>query len=102
MNKFKKDDSVLVTKGKDLGKYGKILKVFPKINSVLVEGVNKKSKHKKPQQDKAGGIIEKEYPISVSNVIHYESKSKMKSKVEFSINKNKKVRKLKINKVVID
>ena len=102
MNKFKKDDTVIITKGKDSQKTGKILKVIPKKNTVLVEGLNKKSKHKKPQQDKAGGIIEKEYPISISNIMHIEPKTKKKSKVEFALNKKKKVRKLKINKVVID
>jgi len=102
MNKYKKDDTVIITKGKDSQKSGKILKVIPKKNTVLVEGLNKKSKHKKPQQDKAGGIIEKEYPISISNIMHIESKTKKKSKVEFALNKKKKVRKLKINKVVID
>jgi large subunit ribosomal protein L24 len=102
MNKFKKDDTVLVTTGKDSGKSGKILKVIPKKNTVIVEGINKKSKHKKKQQDKAGGIVEMEFPIDVSNVIHFESKTKKGSKVEFILSKNKKVRKLKINKVVID
>ena len=43
-----------------------------------------------------------EFPIDVSNVIHFESKTKKGSKVEFILSKNKKVRKLKINKVVID
>lgn len=56
--------------GKDRGKTGKILKVFPKQNRVIVEGVNLVKRHTRPnQQNPQGGIIEKEAPIHASNVM---------------------------------
>ena len=97
MNKFKKDDEVIVTTGKDSGKTGKILKILPKKNTAIVEGINKKSKHKKPQQEKAGGIIESEFPIAISNLMHFDKKSKISSKIRFEKKDNKTVRKLKVN-----
>ncbi len=65
----KKGDSVIVIAGKDKGKKGKILKVFPKGNRVVVEGVNIVHRHTKPtQQLPQGGIVENEGSIHVSNV----------------------------------
>lgn len=62
--KIKKGDEVLVIAGKDKGKKGKVLQVLPKVNKVLVEGVNRVKKHQKPtQQYREGGIIEKESSI---------------------------------------
>jgi len=102
MNKFKKDDQVIVNSGKDKGKTGKILKNNPKKQSATIEGINIKSKHKKAQQDKPGGIIQKEYPISWSSLSLLEPKTKAGSKVEFSFKNKKKIRKYKLNKVEID
>ncbi|MDD3807510.1 MAG: 50S ribosomal protein L24 [Candidatus Marinimicrobia bacterium] len=66
----KKNDTVKVMAGKDRGKTGKILKVFPKQNRVIVEGVNLVKRHTRPnQQNPQGGIIEKEAPIHASNVM---------------------------------
>ncbi|AZR74968.1 50S ribosomal protein L24 [Anoxybacter fermentans] len=65
----KKGDTVMVIAGKDKGKKGKILKVYPKKSRVVVEGVNIVHRHTKPsQQFPQGGIIENEAPIHVSNV----------------------------------
>ena len=65
----KKDDNIIVLAGKDKGKAGKILKAFPREDKVLVEGVNIKKVHRKPQKSGAKGeIIEKAFPIHVSNV----------------------------------
>jgi large subunit ribosomal protein L24 len=67
--KIRKNDNVLVTAGNDRGKTGKILKVFPKDNKVIVEGINLRKRHTKPsQKNPQGGIIEKEAPINASNV----------------------------------
>ena len=69
---LKKGDQVVVTTGKDRGKKGRILKIIPKRNSVLVESVNMVKRHTKPQKDQEGGILEKEAPISISNVMYFD------------------------------
>lgn len=67
--KVVKNDTVLVVSGNFRGKKGKILKVFPKEQRIIVEGVNFIKKHtKKSQKNPQGGIIEREAPIHVSNV----------------------------------
>lgn len=72
MKKFriKKNDKVMVMTGKDKGKIGKILRIVGKKDRVLVEKVNMVKRHTKgnPYQQQAGGIIEKEAPIHLSNV----------------------------------
>ena len=65
----KKNDNVTVLTGKDKGKSGKVLRAFPKANKVLVEGVNIKKVHEKRKKRYAKGqIIDRAYPIDVSNV----------------------------------
>jgi len=67
---IKKDDQVLVMSGNDRGKKGRVLKVFPKKNRIIVEGVHFIKRHTKPSQvNPQGGIVEKESPIHVSNVM---------------------------------
>ncbi len=74
--KIKKEDSVIVIAGNFRGKTGKVLKVFPKENRIIVEGVNIRKRHSKPtQQNPQGGIIEKEAPINVSNVMLLDPKT---------------------------
>jgi len=72
-----KNDTIIVIKGKEKGKKGKVLKVFPEKGKIIVEGLNLIKKHtkKRRQQDQAG-IIEKEGPISISNVAVNCSKCK--------------------------
>ncbi|HVB10266.1 MAG TPA: 50S ribosomal protein L24 [Bacillota bacterium] len=63
-------DTVVVISGKDRGKRGKILRVVPKANRVVVEGVNVAKKHVKPNQKVLqGGIIDQENPVAASNVM---------------------------------
>ncbi|OHB17167.1 MAG: 50S ribosomal protein L24 [Candidatus Zambryskibacteria bacterium RIFOXYD2_FULL_43_10] len=65
----KKGDNIIVLAGKDKGKTGKILKAFPRENQVLVEGINIKKVHERAKKSGAkGSIIEKNFPIHVSNV----------------------------------
>ena len=67
--KFKKGDQIVVTAGKDIGKKGKIEKVFPKTDKVLIPGINIYKKHVKPQgEGKPGGIIDIVKPLPVSNI----------------------------------
>ena len=66
----KKNDSVFVLSGKDAGKTGKILDVFPGVSRVVVEGVNIISRHTKPKgRYQQGGIIKREAPLHSSNVM---------------------------------
>jgi large subunit ribosomal protein L24 len=65
----KKGDSVTVLSGNEKGKSGKVLEVFPKLDMVLVEGVGMRKKHAKPRREgQKGQIIDKHFPIHVSNV----------------------------------
>lgn len=66
----KKDDTVVVLTGKNKSKRGRVISVIPAKKKLVVEGVNVKKKHMKPnKQFQQGGIIEKEAPIYVSNVM---------------------------------
>lgn len=65
---IKKGDTVEVLAGKDRGKTGKVMRVIPKKNRILVEGVNKFKRHVKKTNDHPGGIIELERTIHASNV----------------------------------
>lgn len=71
--KVRKGDTVLVIAGKDKGMRGKVLAAYPKLNKVLVEGVNRVKKHTRVQTTqrgaKTGGILTQEAPIHVSNVM---------------------------------
>lgn len=99
--KIKKGDTVKVIAGKDNGKEGKVISVDQKNHKVLVEGVNVVTKHAKPSQaNPEGGIIQKEAPIDISNVM-YVHKGKA-TRVGFKIEKDKKVRYAKSTGEVID
>lgn len=66
--KIKKDDKVKIITGKDKGKTGRVLRAFPKLDQIIVEGVNVKKKHQKPtKSNQKGQIIDKTMPIHVSN-----------------------------------
>lgn len=72
----KKGDNIIVITGKDKGKSGKILRAFPKLDRVLVEGVNLKKVHERAKSSgKKGQVVEKAFPIHVSNVRLAEKKS---------------------------
>ncbi|ARD86440.1 50S ribosomal protein L24 [Rickettsia bellii] len=81
--KVKKGDEVIVITGKYKGKKGKILKVFPEQNKIVVSGINLVKKHTKPTQVSEGGIITKELPIDISNVAHVDPKTGNPTKVAF-------------------
>jgi large subunit ribosomal protein L24 len=74
--KIKKGDLVQVMTGKNRGKQGRVVRVFPETNKVLVEGVNILKKHERAnQRNQQGGITEKEYPIAASNVMLFDTKA---------------------------
>ena len=98
---LKKGDTVKVIAGKDNGKEGKVISVDRKNNRVLVEGVNIITKHMKPSAaNQNGGIVQKEAPIHISNVM-YVHKGKP-TRIGFKMEKDKKVRFAKSTGEVID
>jgi large subunit ribosomal protein L24 len=74
--KIKKGDEIIVLAGKDKGKTGKVVKVIPNIRNAIVVGINKVKKHQKPDKGQAGGIVEKEMPIHISNLAYSDSSLK--------------------------
>ncbi len=91
--KFKKDDEVLVTSGKDRGKKGKIDKVFPRENTVIVAGVNLYKKHLKPRgEGKPGGIIDITRPLNVAKVALICPKCGKATRVGYQIEAKGKIR----------
>jgi len=82
--KVHKDDQVVILSGNDNGKTGRVLKVFPENNTIIVEGVNFIKKHTRPNQKQPqGGIVTKEAPIDASNVLVICPKCSKKTKVGF-------------------
>jgi large subunit ribosomal protein L24 len=68
--KLKKGDNVIVIAGKDKGKEGEIVHVYPSDNKIIVNGVNTAKKHQKPRRaNEAGGIIDRDMPVDASNVM---------------------------------
>jgi large subunit ribosomal protein L24 len=102
--KIKKDDTVIVTTGKDKGKVAKVLKVDRKNGKVILENTNVVKRHTKPSQfNPDGGIIDKEMPIDISNVMYYSEKSKTGTKLGIKVLENgKKARFAKCDGEVID
>lgn len=83
--KIKKGDNVVVLTGRDRGKRGQIVKVFPADNQVLVEGVNLVKRHQKQTPGQEGGIISKEAPIHVSNIAIEDPKDGEPSRIGYKI-----------------
>ena len=100
--KIKKGDMVMVLVGRDKGKTGLVLKVFPKESSAIVEKMNIAKRHQKARQGGGpSGIIEKAHPLSLSKLALIDQKSNKASRVRFETKDGKKVRVLvKSNTVV--
>ena len=101
--KIRKSDMVMVIAGNDSGKTGKVLKVFPQKSRVIVEGINIRKRHSKPSQtNPQGGIIEKESPIHVSNVMILDPKSNEPTRIGAQVildEKTGKKKRVRISKV---
>jgi large subunit ribosomal protein L24 len=93
MAKIKRNDQVIVIAGKDKGKKGRVLRVIADKDRVLVEGVGMIKKHMKPnpQRNSAGGILEQEAPIHISNVSLLDSDGKA-TRAGFRFDGDNKVR----------
>ncbi|AKJ94295.1 MULTISPECIES: 50S ribosomal protein L24 [Thioalkalivibrio] len=103
MNKIRKGDDVVVISGKDKGRRGTIIKVLD--GKVLVQNINMVKKHQKPnpQQGVGGGIIEKEMPIDVSNVMVFNPATDKGDRVSFkTLEDGRKVRVFRSNGEVVD
>ena len=104
MNKIRKGDEVIVTTGKDKGRRGTVLNVL-EYGRVLVEGINVAKKHQKanPNAGVQGGIIDKEMPIDISNVLVFNPKTKKGERVGIRVtDKGEKVRIFKSSGEVVD
>ena len=100
---FKKGDKVVVRTGRDKGKTGDVLRVQAKDNRVLVQGVNMVKRHTRPDRNQAGGIVEKEASIHVSNLAHLDPKTDKPTRVGFKfLEDGRKVRYAKKSGEVID
>jgi large subunit ribosomal protein L24 len=101
--KIKKGDKVVVIAGKDKGRGGEVLRVLPKENRVLVQGVNMMKRHTKPAMGQPGGIVEREAALHVSNVSHVDPKDSKPTRVGYkTLDDGRKVRFAKRSGEVID
>ena len=98
--KIRKNDTVIVLAGKDKGSSGKVLKVMPKEDRVLVEGVNLVKRHTKPSMgDPQGGVKTKEAPLHISNVAIRDPKTGKPTRVGFkTVGEGAQQRKVRIAK----
>ena len=104
MNKIRKGDNVYILTGRDRGKRGVVVRVYPD-NRVIVEGINLVKRHTKPnpQMGIGGGIVEKEAPLQVSNVALFNPMTQKPDRVGFrSLEDGRKVRFFKSNGEVVD
>ena len=81
--KIRKGDRVIVLSGKDRGKRGEVLKVFPAEARAVVSGVNVVKRHQRQTTTQQGGIVTKELPIHLSKVAHFDPKSGKPTRVGF-------------------
>lgn len=100
---IKKGDTVKVISGDHKGETGVVKKVLVKEQRVIIEGVNKVSRHTRPNNENPdGGIIQKEAPIAVSNVMLFDTKAGEVSKIGYKVVDGKKVRYFKKTTNVLD
>ena len=104
MRRIRKGDDIVVITGKDKGRRGTVLRVMP-FDRILVEGVNVAKKHQRPDPNRGvqGGIVDKEMPIHVSNVVLFNPHTKKGDRVGFRVLEDgRKVRFFKSNGEVVD
>lgn len=101
--KIKKGDRVIVLTGRSKGAVGDVLKVMPKENRAIVQGVNIAKRHTKPAAGSTGGIVEKEASIHASNLAHVDPGTGKATRVGFKVlNDGRKVRFAKRSGEIID
>lgn len=92
MRRLRKGDLVVVISGEDKGKQGKISRVLPERDAVVVEGVNRVKRHVKSQPEKPGGIMEIDAPIAASKVMPVDPQTGKPTRVKFQVVDGKKSR----------
>ena len=103
MRKIKKGDNVIVISGRDKGRSGEVLKVFPEDRRLIVQGVHMARRHQKPRMGDPGGIVDKEATIHISNVAHVDPSSGKPTRVGYKVlDGGKKVRVARRSGEVID
>jgi large subunit ribosomal protein L24 len=101
--KIKKGDNVVVISGRDKGKRGQVLRVFPDENRLIVQGVHMARRHTKQQLGEPGGIVDKEATIHLSNVAHLDPQSGKPTRVGYRmLGDGRKVRVARRSGEVID
>ena len=101
--KIKKGDNVVVISGRDKGKRGEVLRVYPSENRLIVQGVHIARRHTKPRMGDPGGIVDKELTIDVSNVAHIDPQSGKPTRVGYkTLDDGRKVRFARRSGEVID
>ena len=101
--KIKKEDNVVVISGRDKGKQGKVLRVFPAEERAVVQGVHIARRHSKPSMGDPGGIVEKELKIHISNLAHIDPQSNKPTRVGYKfLDGGRKVRIARRSGEVID
>ncbi len=101
--KIKKGDNVVVISGRDKGRTGEVLRVFPIERRVVVQGVNVAKRHTKPRMGEPGGIVEKELALHVSNVAHVDPGSGKPTRIGYKVlDDGRKVRVARRSGEVID
>ena len=101
--KIRKGDRVVITTGRDKGKKGEVIKVFPQEDRALVSGVNMVKRHQRQTQRAQGGITSKESPVQLSNIAHVDPKSGGATRIGFKVlGDGRKVRFAKKSGEVID
>jgi large subunit ribosomal protein L24 len=100
--KIKKGDRVIVLAGRDKGKTGEVLRMLVSESRAVVQGINMVKRHTRPSQAGAGGIIEKEAPIHLSNLAHIDPKDKKPTRIGFREESGRKVRFAKRSGELID
>jgi len=101
--KIRKGDKVVVITGRDKGKVGEVKRVYPDLNRVIVDGVNKVKRHTRPSAGDPGGIVEKELSIHVSNVAYVDPKTSKPTRIGYKkLEDGRKVRFAKRSGEVID
>ncbi|TPW29350.1 50S ribosomal protein L24 [Pararhizobium mangrovi] len=102
MQKIRRGDKVVVLTGKDKGRSGEVLRVMPKEDRAVVQGLNIVQRHQRQSQNQEGGIVNKEAPIHLSNLAIADPKDGKATRVGFRIDGEKKVRVAKRSGEVID
>jgi large subunit ribosomal protein L24 len=101
MARLRKGDRVVVIRGNDKGKQGKVVRVIPERDMVVIEGINLVKKHLSATPQRPGGILEVEAPLHASKVMPIDPETGKRTRVKFQVKDGKKVRVAKSGAVIV-